>query len=130
MPLLSSKDSWNATRRRTTPSFFGPGVGRRRRYDDARRHFDTLLKAYPDKPEIIYSVAILALQQNDKTRAEEQLKHFVTLNVQDKSPAYYHLGQIAEDDQRRDEALTYYGEVVAGEHYLPAQSAGRGSWPI
>lgn len=92
-----------------------------RRYDDARRHFDVLLKAYPDKPEIIYSVAILALQQNDKARAEEQLKHFVTLNVQDKNPAYYYLGQIAEDDQRRDEALTYYGEVVGGEHYLTAQ---------
>jgi len=92
-----------------------------RRYDDARRHFDTLLKAYPDKPEIIYSVAILALQQNDKARAEEQLKHFVTLNVQDKNPAFYYLGQIAEDEQRRDEALAYYVEVVAGEHYLPAQ---------
>ena len=92
-----------------------------RRYDDARRHFDALLNVYPDKPEIIYSVAILALQQNDKARAEEQLKHFVTLNVQDKNPAYYYLGQIAEDAQRRDEALTYYDDVVAGEHYLPAQ---------
>ncbi len=92
-----------------------------RRYDDARRYFDALLKVYPDKPEIIYSVAILALQQNDKARAEEQLKHFVTLNVQDKNPAYYYLGQIAEDAQRRDEALTYYDDVVAGEHYLPAQ---------
>ena len=78
-------------------------------------------EVYPDKPEIIYSVAILALQQNDKARAEAQLKHFVTLNVQDRNAAYYYLAQIAEDDQRHDEALTYYGEVASGEHYLPAQ---------
>jgi len=92
-----------------------------RRYDDARRHFDVLLEAYPDKPEIIYSVAILALQQNDKARAEAQLKHFVSLNVRDRNAAYYYLGQLAEDGLRRDEALTHYAEVDAGEHYLPAQ---------
>ena len=92
-----------------------------RRYDDAKRHFDTLLETYPDKPEIVYSVAILALQLDDKARAEEQLKHFVALNVPDKNPAYYYLGQIAEDDRRIDEALTYYGNVVAGEHYLSTQ---------
>lgn len=92
-----------------------------RRYGDAKRNFDQLLQAYPDNPEIVYSVAILALQLDDKGLAEAQLKHFVTLDVQDRNPAYYYLGQIVEDDKRTDEALSYYAQVLSGEHYLPAQ---------
>ena len=48
---------------------------------------------------------MLALQQNDKAYAETQLKHLLTLDLPDKNIAYYYLGQIAEDDQRNDEAL-------------------------
>ncbi|MFB0935523.1 MAG: tetratricopeptide repeat protein [Propionivibrio sp.] len=92
-----------------------------RRYADAKRHFDQLLQAYPDSPEVVYAVAILALQQDDKTLAETQLKHFVSLKGTEKSPAYYYLGQIAEEGRRNDEALAYYSQVVSGEHYLPAQ---------
>ena len=92
-----------------------------RRYTEARRHFDQLLLAYPDSPEVVYAVAILALQQDDRTLAETQLKHFVSLRVPDKSPAYYYLGQIAEESSRPDEALSHYTQVVSGEHYLSAQ---------
>lgn len=92
-----------------------------RRYADAKRHFDQLLQAYPDSPEVVYAVAILALQQDDRTLAETQLKHFVSLKGPEKSPAYYYLGQIAEDSSRNDEALSYYTQVVSGEHYLSAQ---------
>lgn len=92
-----------------------------RRYADAKRHFDQLLQAYPDSPEVVYAVAILALQQDDRALAETQLKHFVSLKGPEKSPAYYYLGQIAEDSRRDDEALSYYTQVVSGEHYLSAQ---------
>ncbi len=92
-----------------------------RRYGEAKHHFEQLLQAYPDNPEVVYPVAILALQQNDKTLAETQLKHLLTLKVQDKNPAYYYLGQLAEDAQRTEEALDRYTQVLSGEHYLPAQ---------
>ncbi len=92
-----------------------------RRYADAKRYFDELLKIAPDSPEIVYSSAILALQQDDKAQAEAQLKHFVTLKVPNKASAYYYLGQIAEEDKRADEALGYYAQVLSGEYYLPAQ---------
>lgn len=92
-----------------------------RRYADAKRHFDQLLQAYPDSPEVVYAVAILALQQDDKALAETQLKHFVLLKGPEKSPAYYYLGQIAEEGSRDDEALSHYAQVVSGEHYLSAQ---------
>ena len=45
----------------------------------------------------------------------------MTLDIPDKSLAYYYLGQIAEEDKRSAEALAYYALVGAGEHYLPAQ---------
>ena len=92
-----------------------------RQYDEARRRFELLLKDFPDSPEVVYPAAMLALQQNDRDFAEAQLKHFLTLNVQDKSLANYYLGQLAEDAKRSDEALAYYASVGVGEQYLAAQ---------
>jgi tetratricopeptide (TPR) repeat protein len=92
-----------------------------KRYDEARGHFDDLLREYPNNPEIVYPVAILALQQNDLALAEAQLKRLVTLSFPDKSVAYHYLGQIAEDGKRPADALAYYNRVSSGEHYLPAQ---------
>ena len=92
-----------------------------KRYSEAKIHFDQLLQAYPDRPEVLYPVAILALQQNDRVLAEAQLKHLLTLNVPDKNLANYYLGQIAEDDKRNDEALAYYTQIESGEQFLPAR---------
>jgi len=92
-----------------------------KRYDEARQHFDQLLKDYPDKPEIVYSVALLALQQNDQVLAESLLKKLLSLDVPDKSPFNYYLGQIAEDGKRYEEALAYYAKVSAGDQYLAAR---------
>ncbi len=93
-----------------------------KRYAEAKRYFDQLLIDYPDNPDIVYPVAILALQQNDRVLAEAQLKHFLTLRVADKNYAYYYLGQICEDSNRNAEALAYYASVSGGEQYLPAQN--------
>ena len=92
-----------------------------RRYDEAKQYFDELLTDDPDNPEIVYSVAILSLQKNDKPQAQALLERLVQLDARDKSPAYYYLGQIAEDDRRYEEALSHYEHVLAGEHYLSAQ---------
>jgi tetratricopeptide (TPR) repeat protein len=94
-----------------------------RRYVDARRQFDRLLQDSPDNPEIVYAVAMLALQFDDKALAEAQLRHFVALdNAPDRNTAYFYLGQIAEEDTRIDEALSFYAQVVSGEHYLTART--------
>lgn len=92
-----------------------------KQYIAAKQRFERLLQTYPDNPEIVYSVAILALQQNDMALAETQLKRLLTLDFSDKNVAYFYLGQIADDSQRKDDAIAYYVRVGAGEHYLPAQ---------
>jgi tetratricopeptide (TPR) repeat protein len=93
-----------------------------RRYTDARRQFDRLLQDSPDDPDLVYSVAVLALQFDDKALAEVHLKRFVALdNAPDRNAAYYFLGRIAEGDARAEEAMTHYTQVVSGEHYLMAR---------
>ena len=92
-----------------------------KRYAEAKQHFDRLLREYPNNPEIVYPVAILALQQNDTVLAEAQLKHLLTLDFPDKSVAHYYLGQIADDSKRGAEAIDHYSRVGVGEHYLPAR---------
>ncbi|EXI82510.1 MAG: tetratricopeptide repeat protein [Candidatus Accumulibacter appositus] len=95
-----------------------------KRYAEAKRLFEQLLQAYPDNPDVVFPVAILALQENDTALAEAQLKHLITLDFPDKSAAYYYLGQVAEESQRADDALVYYQQVSPGDHYLPALIRG------
>jgi len=92
-----------------------------KRYAEAKRQFEQLLQSYPDNPDVVYAVAILALQENDIALADKQLRHLVTLDLQNKSAPYYYLGQIADDGKRPEEALLFYRQVGAGEYYLPAQ---------
>ncbi|WP_374681631.1 tetratricopeptide repeat protein [Accumulibacter sp.] len=92
-----------------------------KRYAEAKRIFEQLLQAYPNNPDVVFPVAILALQEDDTKLAEEQLKHLITLDFPDKSAPFYYLGQIAEEGRRGDQALAYYQHVGPGEHYLPAQ---------
>lgn len=88
---------------------------------EAKRHFDELLLALPDKPEVVYTVALYALQRNDLVSAESLFKRLLTLDLPDKSLAHFHLGQIAEDGKRYDEALASYARIGAGDQYLSAQ---------
>jgi tetratricopeptide (TPR) repeat protein len=92
-----------------------------KRYSEAKRQFEQLLLAYPNNPDVVFPVAVLALQENDTALAEAQLKHLVTLDFPDKSAPYYYLGQIAEENKRGEEALANYRQVGTGEHFLPAQ---------
>ena len=92
------------------------------RYVDARREFGRLLRDLPDDPDILYAVAMLALQFDDKALAETRLKEFIALDtVSDRNSAYFHLGEIAEDGQRVEEALSRYAQVTSGPHYIPAR---------
>jgi tetratricopeptide (TPR) repeat protein len=85
--------------------------------------FEQLLQAYPNNPDVVYPVAILALQENDTALAEAQLKHLITLDIPNKSAPYYYLGQLAEEGKRSDEAL----DLLSAGRYRRALSAGTDS---
>lgn len=90
-------------------------------YEEARREFSRLLEDSRNDPEIIYAVGLLSLQLNDFDLAEKHLKTLLDLNVSDPNPLHFYLGQIAENNKRPQEALQWYGRVVAGEQFLPAR---------
>lgn len=91
-----------------------------KKYDAARSEFQTLLKASPDNPDVLFAVGILSLQLNDVVEAERQLKRFVALGRGELDAARYYLGQIAEQAGRGDEALDWYRAVAAGAQLVPA----------
>jgi tetratricopeptide (TPR) repeat protein len=89
---------------------------------EARKHFDRLIEDYPNNPEVIYPVAMLALQNGDLAKGRGQLEKLLQTTFPDKSALHYFLGQIEEEDKKIPAALEHYRQVTPGEHYIPARS--------
>lgn len=93
-----------------------------KRFTESRNHFERLLKDFPDSPEVVHPVAMLALQQGDSATAKKLLEHMLTLDIQDKGTIHYFLGQMAEEGKQLEQALAHYREVLGGEQYLAARA--------
>ncbi|MFH1658799.1 MAG: tetratricopeptide repeat protein [Pseudomonadota bacterium] len=93
-----------------------------KRYDEARRHFDRLIKDNPDNPDVIYPVAMLALQQGDMTTGRSQLEHLLTTDFADKSTIHFFLGQLDQEQKKPEAAAEHYRQVTAGQQYIAARS--------
>ncbi|HZX33344.1 MAG TPA: tetratricopeptide repeat protein [Rhodocyclaceae bacterium] len=93
-----------------------------KRYDESRRQFDRLLADAPDNPEVIYPVAMLALQQNDLKTGKSQLERLLQTDFPDKGTVHFFLGQIEEEQKHPDAALAHYKEVSAGDQFIPARA--------
>ena len=97
------------------------GAGRR---EDARAQFEAALTQEPDSPAILFSLAQIAYQTDQKDVARQYLERFVGLpeEVQrDNSPAYLFLGQLLEEKKLDREAIQAYERVAPGEQYLDAR---------
>jgi tetratricopeptide (TPR) repeat protein len=92
-----------------------------KRYEEARSEFNKLLADNPNNGDVIYAVAVLSLQLNDRALAETNLKRLVELGYSEADSARLYLGQIAEERKAWDEAVQWYGQVAAGEQYVAAQ---------
>ncbi|MEZ5651392.1 MAG: tetratricopeptide repeat protein [Burkholderiaceae bacterium] len=91
---------------------------------EASKQFEAALEREPDSPAILYSLAQLAYQTQQKKLARGYLERYVALpgSVQrDNDPAYLFLGQLAEEAGQLKEAVTYFGEVGPGRNYLDAR---------
>jgi tetratricopeptide (TPR) repeat protein len=98
------------------------GLVAEKRYVEARKHFNRLLADSPDNPELIYPVAILALQENDVATAEPLLRTLLDRGeAAERGIAAFYLGQIAEERQAHGQAIGYYRQVSTGEQFAPAQ---------
>lgn len=98
------------------------GLVAEKRYAEARKHFNRLLAENPDSPELIYPVAMLALQQNDLETAGPLLKKLLERGEPaERGVAAFYLGQIAEEARSFDEAVKYYRQVAVGDQFATAQ---------
>ncbi len=93
-----------------------------KRFSDASAEFRRLLRDFPNSVEVVYPVAILALQQNDLDTAETQLKHLLELEFGDRNLVNYYLGQVMEARNNEAAAIDYYGQVGLSEPFLNARN--------
>ena len=93
-----------------------------KRYTESRQHFDRLVKDNPDNPEVIYPVAMLALQNGDTATGRNQLENLLKTDFPDKGTIHFFLGQLDQEQKRPEAALAHYQQVTAGEQYIPARS--------
>jgi tetratricopeptide (TPR) repeat protein len=92
-----------------------------KKYPEARAQFEQLLKEHPNNAEVVFSVAVLAMQLEDWSAAESNLKRLLDLGYRDRNAVRFYLGQVAEEQKRWPESLKWYAEVTRGEQFVPAQ---------
>src|SRR5574343_259859 len=93
-----------------------------KRYDESRKQFDQLIKDTPDNPEVMYPVAMLALQQCDTVTGRAQLERLLTSDYPDKSNIHFFLGQLDQEDKKPDSALEHFRQVSPGPQFIAARS--------
>ncbi len=93
-----------------------------KQYNESRKHFERLIKENPDNPEVIYPVAMLALQQGDVKTGRTQLEKLLTTDYPDKSTVHFFLGQLDQEQKKPEAALEHYRQVLTGDQYIAARS--------
>jgi tetratricopeptide (TPR) repeat protein len=92
------------------------------KYDEAKVEFERLLKDNPDNPEVIYPVAMLALQQGDAATGRALLEKLLNTDFPDKNTVHFFLGQLDEEQKNSEAALEHFRQVTAGEQYVAARA--------
>jgi len=78
--------------------------------EKAREQFKRIARAFPDDPDALFAAGLLAVDARDFTEGEEFLRQ--TLKVSPRNDqARMHLGQIAADTKKYDQALGWYEAV-------------------
>jgi tetratricopeptide (TPR) repeat protein len=93
-----------------------------KRYKEAREQFDWLLKKDPDNPDVLYPVAMLALQEKDLDTARGLLNRLVGSAFSDQNSVHYFLGLLEEEAGNPVESIAHFEQVSGGVQYLFAQS--------
>ena len=93
-----------------------------KQYNESRKHFERLIKDNPDNPEVIYPVAMLALQQGDTVTGRTQLEKLLATDYPDKGTVHFFLGQLDQEQSKPEAALEHYRQVPVGDQYITARS--------
>ncbi|MDR0672183.1 MAG: tetratricopeptide repeat protein [Zoogloeaceae bacterium] len=92
-----------------------------RQYPLARQEFDRLLAQNPDDSAILYTVAMLSLQEKDFDAARKRFARLLELPFSDPGAVLFFLARVEEEAGNPQKAMEYYLQVSSGSYYLPAR---------
>lgn len=90
------------------------------RYEEANAQFEELLKLSPKDAEVIYPLALLALNANQEESARRYLLRLVELKHRLHEVRFY-LGQLEESARNYDEATQWYQQVDGDQYGVEAR---------
>jgi tetratricopeptide (TPR) repeat protein len=88
----------------------------------SREQFQLLAKAVPASAEMQVAIGLISLQLGEMDTAQTAFKSALDLNYADASMIRLYLGQIADAQNKPNEAKTWYLSVPPGDNYLTAQA--------
>jgi len=88
---------------------------------EARAQFESLLKSFPDSPEVLYSVGLLSVQLKDYDNGEKYLGRLLQTRFRDKDGVRFTLGQLAEEKKDLPGALKWYSQIESGQQFIPSR---------
>jgi len=88
---------------------------------EARTQFQSLLKTFPDSPEVLYSVGLLSVQLKDYDAGETYLSRLLQTRFRDKDGVRFTLGQLAEERKDFPGALKWYSQIESGQQFIPSR---------
>lgn len=87
----------------------------------AQDEFARLVERFPSEHGLRLSWALVAIENGEQDLAREQLRRLTSIREY-QNEAYYYLGQIAEQEDSTNEAITLYEQVSEGSLYYAAIS--------
>jgi tetratricopeptide (TPR) repeat protein len=86
----------------------------------AKVQYKSALNASPNDGDILFALALIALEQGEDLKAQRHLERMVRWNRRP-GEAHYYLGEIAERRSDTEAALQEYAEAGDGYEFIPAQ---------
>ena len=87
----------------------------------AKVQYNNALNVSPNDGDVLFALALIALEQGDDLQAQEHLERMVRWNRRS-GEAHYYLGGIAERRADTTAALQEYGQAGEGYEFIPAQA--------
>ena len=88
---------------------------------EARAQFQSLLTAFPDSPEVLYSIGLLSVQLKDYDAGGTYLSRLLQTRFRDKDGVRFTLGQLAEEKKDFPGALKWYSQIESGQQFIPSR---------
>lgn len=92
-----------------------------KRFFEARREFEALLKQYPNNPDLLCASGQTAFLVNDFATARKELQQALDAHYPNPTFIYYSLGQTAEAEKDTKTAQSWYRKIGPSPQYVAAQ---------